>query len=55
MDYQRKEFKMIITDGYLRVITPIILGNEMIIIVIPVPVVEVISEKFDNAEYIILN
>ena len=46
---------MIITDGYLRVITPIILGNEMIIIVIPVPVVEVISEKFDNAEYIILN
>ena len=44
-----------ITDGYLRVITPIILGNEMIIIAIAVPVIEVLSEKFDNAEYIILN
>ena len=46
---------MITTEGYLRVITPIILSNEMIIIAIAVPVIEVISEKFDDAEYIILN
>ena len=46
---------MITTDGYLRVITPIILGNEMIIIAIAFPVIEVLSEKFDNAEYVILN
>ena len=46
---------MIITEGYLRLITPIILGNKMIIIATLIPVIEVISEKFNNAEYIILN
>ena len=46
---------IIITEGYLGVITPIIIDNELIIIAIPVPVIEVLSEKFDDAEYAILN
>lgn len=46
---------IVITEGYLRVITPIILDNKMVIIAIPVPVIEVLSEKFDDAEYVILN
>lgn len=46
---------MIVTDGYLRVITPIIIDNELIIIATVVPVIEIITPKFHNIEYIILN
>ena len=46
---------MIITDEYLRIITPIILGNEMIIIAIAVPVIEIITPSFHDFEYVILN
>lgn len=46
---------IITTEGYLRVITPVILSNKMIIVITLIPVIEVLSEKFNNAEYIILN
>lgn len=46
---------IIITEEYLRVITPIILDNKMVIIAISFPVIEVLSDKFDDAEYVILN
>ena len=44
-----------ITDGYLRVITPVIINGKLIIAEMSVPVIEVISEKFYNTECIILN
>lgn len=46
---------VIISEGYLRIITPIILDNKMVIIAIIAPVIEVLSKKFDDAEYVILN
>ena len=55
MDYQRKEFKMIITDEYLRVITPIILDNQLVIVATVVPVIEIIIPTFHDIDYVILN
>ena len=46
---------IIISEGYLGVITPIILDNKMVIIAIPVPVIEIITPTFHDIEYTILN
>lgn len=46
---------MITTEGYLRVITPIIVDNKLVIVAIVIPVIEIITPKFHNIEYIILN
>lgn len=46
---------MIITEGYLKVITPIIKDNELIIIATVVPVIEIITPTFHDIEYAILN
>lgn len=46
---------MIITDGYLEIITPVILDNKLIIIAFIVPVIEIITPTFHDAEYTILN
>lgn len=46
---------MITTDGYLRVITPIILDNKLVIVAFVVPVIEVITPTFHDIEYVILN
>lgn len=46
---------MIITEGYLKVITPIIIDNELIIIATVVPVIEIITPTFHDIEYAILN
>lgn len=46
---------MIITEGYLKVITPIIIDNELIIIATVVPVIEIITPIFHDIEYAILN
>lgn len=41
---------MIITEGYLKVITPIIIDNELIIIATVVPVIEIITPTFHDIE-----
>ena len=46
---------VIITEGYLRVITPIILDNKMVIIAFVFPVIEIITPTFHDIEYAILN
>ena len=46
---------MIITEGYLKVITPIIIDNELIIIATVIPVIEIITPTFHDIEYAILN
>ena len=46
---------MIITDGYLRIITPIILDNKLVIVAFVVPVIEIVTPKFHDIEYAILN
>lgn len=46
---------MIITEGYLRIITPIIVDNKLIIIATMVPVIEIITPIFHDIEYTILN
>ena len=46
---------MIITDGYLRIITPIILDNKLVIVAFVVPVIEIVTPKFHDIEYTILN
>lgn len=46
---------MITTDGYLRVITPIIVDNKLVIVAIVVPVIEIIIPIFHDIEYTILN
>ena len=46
---------IVITEGYLRVITPIIVDNKMIIMATLIPVIEIITPKFHDIEYAILN
>ena len=46
---------IIITEGYLRVITPIILDNKLVIVAFVVPVIEIITTTFHDIEYAILN
>ena len=46
---------MITTEGYLRVITPIILDNKLVIVAFVIPVIEVITPTFHDIEYAILN
>lgn len=46
---------MITTDGYLRVITPVIINGRLIIVAILVPAIEIIIPTFHDIEYVILN
>lgn len=46
---------IITTDGYLRVITPVIINGKLIIAEMSVPIIEIITPTFYNIEYVILN
>ena len=46
---------MITTDGYLRVITPVIINGRLLIVAISVPAIEIIIQTFHDIEYVILN